>query len=291
MNRLRDLPIPTSILMIAGALLLSGAAVLVAWRVTGELAWVTTFFRYPGNLFLVASCLAELTMAIVIFRQFSPEEPLGAAWGLMGLSAACRLAGTVTAHVLAPNSTGLWHTATVARLRQAGLVIGGPLQMVLLAFALGIVLRAYRRLEAPPRLTWSDYFLLVLVFAYTLVAVRDVVRVLADSRPVDWLAALTWPSDPLLSVLLVEAVLLRRAALQMRGGLVASCWAAYAAAVFFTSLGDFGMWATAYGYLPWPASSLTWYIWLFASAAYALGPAYMLSALQRAWRPLSPAVA
>jgi hypothetical protein len=38
------------------------------------------------------------------------------------------------------------------------------------------------------------------------------------------------------------------------------------------------MWATAYEYIAWPYSAITWFIWYPASAAYALAPAYQVAA-------------
>lgn len=54
--------------------------------------------------------------------------------------------------------------------------------------------------------------------------------------------------------------------------------------IFLTSLGDIGIWATSHNYLPWPYSSITWYVWFLASAAYVLGPAYQVEACRRAYR-------
>ena len=44
--------------------------------------------------------------------------------------------------------------------------------------------------------------------------------------------------------------------------------------VFLTAIGDAGIWAAAYGYLPYPWSAAVWFVWLPAAAAFALAPAY-----------------
>ena len=91
--------------------------------------------------------------------------------------------------------------------------------------------------------------------------------------PYDFHKMLGWASDPRLSILLFEAILIRRSAIETGWGLLAKSWGSFAAGIFLTSLGDMGLWASANSYLPWPYSSVTWYVWFLASAAFALGPA------------------
>lgn len=57
---------------------------------------------------------------------------------------------------------------------------------------------------------------------------------------------------------------------------------AFSAGIILTCLGDIGMWASHYGYLPWPWTSLAWYLWLPAASCFALAPACQLQALHRA---------
>src|SRR5207237_7601 len=79
-----------------------------------------------------------------------------------------------------------------------------------------------------------------------------------------------------------EALLLFRSVRRMGGGWIGKCYAAFSAGVFLILLGDAAIWATAWGYLPWPWSALTWFVWIPAAGAFALGPAYPLEAMQQA---------
>ena len=88
-------------------------------------------------------------------------------------------------------------------------------------------------------------------------------------------------NDPLLLVLLIEAALIHRAALGMGWGLVNRCWGAFVAAILLTCAGDIIAWANAYVPLPWQVNALSWHIWFVAGAAFALGPAHQLQAVQR----------
>ena len=99
-------------------------------------------------------------------------------------------------------------------------------------------------------------------------------------------AVLNWITDPLLSCLLVEAVLVRRAVVGMGWGLISKSWGAYTAAIFLTSLAHMLMWADSYGYIRWQVGAIAWYLWFVVTAAYALGPAYQLQASVRAKQQL-----
>ena len=100
----------------------------------------------------------------------------------------------------------------------------------------------------------------------------------------DFPKLLSWAVDPFLCVLLLEAVVIRRSAVDTGWGLLARSWRAFAAGIFFTLLGDAGLWATEQGILAWPYTSVTWYVWFLASAAYALAPAYQVDACRRTIR-------
>ena len=65
----------------------------------------------------------------------------------------------------------------------------------------------------------------------------------------------------------------------MGGGLVASCWNSYVVAIFLTAFGDLGITLEAYGYIPGPLLPIAWLVWYPASAAFALGPAFLSEAV------------
>jgi len=67
----------------------------------------------------------------------------------------------------------------------------------------------------------------------------------------------------------------------MGWGLVNRCWGAFVAAILLTCAADIIAWANVYVPLPWQVNVLSWHIWFVAGAAFALGPAYQLQAVQR----------
>src|SRR5581483_861355 len=68
------------------------------------------------------------------------------------------------------------------------------------------------------------------------------------------------------------------------------CWflRRFSFCVFLTALGNIGIWATNYGYLPWPWSALIWYLWLPAAAAFARAPAFQLEVIRNARTAAGP---
>jgi hypothetical protein len=266
--------LPGLILLGTGLHLFLALLSYVAWIATGNDVWITSFFSYQGTLFFLLCDLIGFWISLKIWRQLSPGDAMNPAWLLITLSFALRLSGTVLAHLLKINSLLL------------GQVIGGPGAMVLLAGGLLLVLRVYRQLDMLAHLTVLDYVLVGGVTAYTIRFLYDLLGWLGEG-PVSVLKVVNWLSDPLLSLLLFEAIYIRRSVIRMGPGLISRCWGAFTAGIFFTSVGDMGLWAVAQGYLNWPQSSFTWYVWFLACAAYALGPAYQAQAMSRASEELA----
>jgi hypothetical protein len=170
----------------------------------------------------------------------------------------------------------------IARALDLGRLLN-PLYMALLACGLFYVLRACRRNGVLGNLKWLDFVLLGIVTAYTTHFFATIVVGRSGSHwTVETITA--WTSDPLLCVLLLEAILILRSAANMGWGLIPRCWVAFTAAIFITSLGDMGLWAWAKGYLSPALVAVSWHVWFVAGASFALGPAYQLQAMVQATR-------
>jgi len=287
-------PIVNAILWLTAIHMAVAAIIFVLWRTTGDDAKIELFFRYQGSLFFVVCAAVELWLAWIAFRQFSHGEPMRAAWLLIMLAALYRLVGYAFSKILNTESH-LNPLFFAFRLRDAsfyracerfGLLVSGPLSMLLLSAGLFIILRALRRLGMLSKLRVFDYLLITAVAAFTIRQAYEIVSwVKVTPAPFDLYKMLAWSSDPLLSILLIEAILIGRSAIGAGWGLIAKSWGAFSIGIFLTSLGDIGIWATTnHNYIPWPYSSITWYVWFLASAAYVLGPAYQVEACRRAYR-------
>jgi hypothetical protein len=248
---------PERLMLVAGLHLGLG---IVLWCLSG--GWSEAFglyFRYLGSSFLVIFAFLELVLSRSVRSAFQPGEDLYRAWTLITIGAGLRLTGVFVAHGLQPEP----------RIRDIALFISGPLQLVTLVWGLTIVLRLYRRLGYVVRITRTDWALLIGCVA---MAANGIVQnVITPSSG--------FLTDTLLFVLLFQAILLRRSASQMGGGLVAACWTAYVYAIFLTAVGDLGITLSAYGYVPQAWMPATWLVWYPAAAAFALGPAYLSEAV------------
>lgn len=286
--RARDMPF--LILLSTAALLAGGVAAAAMWSQTGDATWLRSFFDYGGALFLVGCSLAGCWAAFRCWSYFSRGDLLRPAWLLIALSALFQFSGGVITHIL--GSESLVNPARLLPSAAAQSFIGtaaeygrlfSPIYMLLLAFGLFSVLKVCRRNGILGRLRAIDVVLVGIVAVYTIDFFRSVVFAPGLGHGESGVQKiLSWTSDPLLCVLLLQAILIRRSVANLGWGLIARCWMSFTAAIFLTSVGDIGLWASANGYLPKILEIASWYVWFLASAAYALGPSYQLQAMVHA---------
>lgn len=241
----------------------------VLWLAMGRAERLPLFIRYPGTLTVIALNLAGLGLSLVARRQFSRGEPLRLVWSVVALAAACNL----TSGVLSQVGGGSW--------RQARLMLGGPVQTVLLVWGLSLALGIYRRSRIQGRPRIPDWLLMGVVAGFGGWEIYELL-LRAPGSSVSFQQAVSLVNDPLLILLLIEAILLRRSALQMGRGLIARCWGAFTAGIFLTFVGDIAVWLSGHSPLPVPLTTTTWYLWFLASGAYALAPACQVEACRRA---------
>jgi len=284
---LREDAVPRRIVSSTVVLLLAGVLAFAAWWHTGDPVWIRAYFYYPGALFFIACSLLEVSLSYRCWRQFSPGDLLRPAWFVILLSAVARLMGGLVRHIggletwLNPLSylPANWSHSLTQRSFELGELFS-PLSMALLAIGLIQVLRACRRHGVLGNLRPLDIVLLTGVTLYTVYYFSQVVfSPLHPEGPVTLRKMIAWTSDPLLCVLLLEAILIRRSTANLGWGWISRCWVSYTAAILLTSLGDIGLWASAHGLVPYWLEAASWYVWFIASASYALGPAYQLRAM------------
>jgi len=227
---------------------------------------------------------AECCLAIMCRSWFDSDEPMRLAWGMIACAALARFAGTILRAISDGHLPwGNWHQLSqpfgglFVSLSQLGLVIGGPLSMAFLAVGLGRVLSIQRKFHLVESLTRGDQALLFLVLAFSFSQLAINLPLLGQHPSLGTM--LLWLSDPLLSLLLIEAILVRRSVVRMGQGLVAKCWGMYVLAIVITSAGDGAIWASNLNLLPESVTALTWYIWFVAAAAFTSAPAFQLAAV------------
>jgi len=266
-----------------------GLTSLAAWRITGNFIWVTNYFQIPGTMLLVFLAGTQLWFCRRVLDHFTPGEPMRMAWMSITASAGFDLVGALLTQILSKNTTlnplctMPWWTAQVAdALRRAGFLVGGTCRFSMLTLGLWFALRAYRRSHLLGRLKAINFLALIAAGVYVFIEMGEIEGLIRSNAQVPVSVMAGWPVDPFLWLLLAQAMLLYRSAQQMGPGWITRCWRALAVAIFLELLGDVSQWAFSWGYLPWPWSSLEWYIWPLAATAFALAPIYQLEAIQRA---------
>ncbi len=273
-----------------GALLALGSAAYIHFLVTGSYDSLVLFFRNPGSAFFVVIAGIEAYLARRAYSQFEFSEPMHMVWTLVFLSACCRLTGAALGQVLSADIP--WNPLVVFKLfhlnqsgnwRDIGLVIGGPAAMAFLVAGLMYAIILTRRLGVLSRLTTADWMLIAIIATFTARELYEIgVIAFVRHERASVTQTLLWFSDPLLTLLLMQAVSIRRSVLNMGQGLVARCWGMMAAGVAFTSAGDVALWAESHGLIPTALSPLGWFIWFFAATAFASAPCYQIEAVRLA---------
>ena len=278
------------ITLVAAGDLALGALTLLAWRITGNPAWVSAFFPTTSAVLIVGFAVIGLWLGLQVTAHFGSTDLLRQGWTLIALSNLLLGTNVVLLQLLRGKSplfpfllttTGGEVYLSVAR--QNGLTFGGPLRLLLIAAGLYFVLKAYRQSGLLGKLKIVDWALIALFGVYTC---RNLVSIAATvQRQGGGLAVwqvFGWPVDLVLWLLLIQALLLFRSARQMDPGRIGKCWKALSFGVFLTVASDIGIWAITYGYLPGYWAVLIYYPWIAAAAAFARAPALQLEAIRAA---------
>jgi hypothetical protein len=280
---------PRWIVLITAAQLIVGLFTLALGFVTGDAALVRNFFEYPGALLLAALVAMGVALCVLVLQGFPPGEPLRPAWLLITLAATSRIVSGLFGQLLAINAllsplsgTGEASASMGGASRHTGLPATGPIGMILFGLGFLLVLGTFRKSGIPMRLKRTDWVLLISLGAFTAYSLACAVKCVCSGDKITTFELFSLANNPLLGVLGIEAVLLWRSASYMGCGLIAKCWRAFSVAIFLSLADGLGVWVADRGYLPWPASPLTWFLWFPAAAAYALAPAYQVAAMCRA---------
>ncbi len=262
---------------------------ILFWLETGDAALLNLWFREFGAALLMLLPLSGAFTAAKVVSLFGPREPMRQSWYLLAAAGAVHALSNGVRHVLGQD-TLLNPLRAFPSLRgwlpvmsEFGRLLGGILFPAVLILGLVLALRTYVRLGLLPRLKVFDFAALTGVAVLMACHFANAWRWLASPDvPLTPVLLLNLTVDPLYAALFVVAILLRRAKLSLRHGLIERCWTAYSWAIFLTCAGSLCVTLNAQGVLPtswmWP----TWLVWHPAAALFALGPAYQLETMETA---------
>lgn len=224
-----------------------------------------------------------------VSREFASGEPLLAGWRLIALSGAFDLLGALEVQILSadsilnPLTLGAWWSPGLATdIHEWGLFVGGPCRLFVLAAGLLFVLEVYRRSGFLARLMIRDWVVVGAMTIYVLVEAWAVAVSIRHGKRPGLGEMLHYPTDPLLLLLLCEALVLYRSVARMGASLVGWCWKAFSNGIILTAIGDLLILSEAYGHIQWPWSAVNWFVWFPAAAAFAAAPTYQLEAIASA---------
>jgi len=265
-----------------------GSVAYLHFLATGSYRYLTLYFLVFGTPFLLLTAAAEFYFAFECRSGFDPDEPLRMTWTFIALAALARFSAAALIFLdhwqpssFRGNSSLVRGMVLSKSLAEIGEVIGGPLAMIFLLIALSRVLSVQRRFGVLRGLSRIDVLMMGVIVALMIGESMRIAHYLGPSYARPSLAqAVLWFSDPLLGLLLIQAVLIRRSVNRIGVGLVSQCWGLYVIAILATLAGDASIWATGEGLLTEPLVALTWYIWFFVAAAFASAPAYQLAAMK-----------
>jgi hypothetical protein len=274
---MRRLRVPLALLIVAAAYLATAVTLHLLWIASGSDGWIVAYQFLTGS-FLVGIAAIGATCALAAQSLFERRDPLRRVWTLIVVGTIVRWIGHGIAYAsrMVPDALP---SPPPPPMEQIGRIIAGPGFLLILGAAMAIAIAGHRRLGLLARLTAVDWGFVAGVTLFALQSLRDIVHwhLLAGPTP-SAIYMISWASDPLLGLLLLEAVVIRRAARAMNAVFAARCWTALAAGILLTAVGDLGIWASGRAFLPWPWLSLFWYVWPMAETAFALAPAWQLAA-------------
>jgi hypothetical protein len=278
--------------MFLGAYATVSLLALYLWNAAGQLFSIQGTSDSTSTLPVTGMALAALWLCLVVLRSFPAGSPLRSTWMLLTLAAAAQTASGVVTEFLGTIrllNPAWWSeqskSGLIEQLRQAALLAGGPFRLALLSVALLAVLRVLRKHGFPVLPTFGDWAVSGIVCMFTLARFGEACAASLAGRQIgqaDWISL---AGLPILCVLSLEALLLRRAVARMGHGLIARGWVALGYGILLTVAGEVVLWVLPHFSQTLPLAMACALMPLTIGSAFALVPAYQLVAQRRAMRP------
>jgi hypothetical protein len=254
-----------------GAYLLVDLLALHFWKVSGPVFTIDRPSDSTPALPVIAMAGVNLYLCLRVLHGFRPGEPFRRAWLMIALAAAAQFASGALAQLE-------WAGAA----RPMAQIAGGPVRLALLAAAMLSALRILHRFGFWVRPRATDWAVSGIVCLFTLCR-------LAEARGPSFAGGQAGAMDliglPLLSILFLEAMLLRQSVGRMGSGPIARCWTAFLCGIVLTGLAELALWVIPHYSQAWPPAIVESLTVFPTAAVFALAPAYQLIAQRWATRP------
>ena len=283
---------PRWILMFLGAYVTVSLFVLYLWNAAGQVFAVPGTSDSTAALSVTGMAAVNLWLCLVVWRSFPAGSPLRSTWMLLTLAAAARAASGVVTEFLGTIwllNPAWWSeqskSGLIEQLRRAALLFSGPIRLALLAAAMLAVLRILRKYGFPARPTFGDWAVSGIVCMFTLSRFGEACAASLAGRQISHADWISMAGLPILCVLSMEAMLLRRSVARMGSGLISRGWVALGYGILLTVAGEVVLWVLPHYSQTLPLAMVCALMPLTIGSLFALVPAYQLVAQRRAMRP------
>jgi hypothetical protein len=278
--------------MFLGAYVTVSLFVLYLWNAAGQVFAVPGTSDSTAALSVTGMAAVNLWLCLVVWRSFPAGSPLRSTWMLLTLAAAARAASGVVTEFLGTIwllNPAWWSeqskSGLIEQLRRAALLFSGPIRLALLAAAMLAVLRILRKYGFPARPTFGDWAVSGIVCMFTLSRFGEACAASLAGRQISHADWISMAGLPILCVLSMEAMLLRRSVARMGSGLISRGWVALGYGILLTVAGEVVLWVLPHYSQTLPLAMVCALMPLTIGSLFALVPAYQLVAQRRAMRP------
>ena len=283
---------PRWILLFLGAYVAVNLFALFLWNASGQVFSIQGTYDSTSALSVTAMAGVDLWLCLLVLGSFPAGAPLRSAWVLITFAAAARAVSGVLTEFLGSNwllNPLAWSeqpkSGLIAQIRHLALIAGGPVRLAILAVALLAALGMLRKFGFRARPTAADWAVSGVVCMLTLCRLGETCAASLAGRQIsqeDWISL---AGLPILCVLALEAMLLRRSLARMGNGLIAKTWVALVFGILLTGAGEVAFWVIPHFSPTPPLAMFCALLRLTIGSVFALVPAYQLVAQRRAMRP------
>jgi hypothetical protein len=283
---------PRWIVLFLSAYVTVNLFVLYLWNAAGQVFSVQGTSDSTSALSVTGMAAVDLWLCLMVLRSFPAGAPLRSTWMLLTFAAAARAASGVLTEFLGTNwllNPLVWSaqpkSGLIDQIRHSASIAGGPVRLALLAAAMLAALRILRKFGFWVRPTVGDWAVSGVVCMVTLARFGEACAASLAGRPIGQESWISLAGLPILCVLSLEAMLLRRSVARMGNGLIARCWIALGYGILLTVAGEVALWVLPHYSQTLPLAVFRTLMPLTIGSVFALVPAYQLVAQRRAIRP------
>jgi hypothetical protein len=283
---------PQWIVIFLGAYLIVHLLALYLWNIAGHAFSIQGTSDGTSALSVTAMAAVDLWLCLLVLRSFPAGAPLRSTWMLITLSAAAQAVSGALAQLLGLNwllNPLVWgghvRSGLIEQIRRCALVGGGPVRLALLAAGMLAALRILRKFGFWVRPSATDWAVSSIVYLFALCRFGEAGAASLAGRQIGFEEWISLAGLPILSVLFLEAMLLRQSVVRMGNGLISKCWAALMCGIFLTGAGELALWVIPHYSHAWPLETIESLILFSTAAVFALAPACQVAAQRRAIKP------